>query len=270
MVEQLNWSSQSDGIRVIHARMVDHEPGDGWALHSHDYIECFCVDAGSLLHHWEGEDLELVPDDVVALLPGAIHRGTAGSAGCRIINISCSLDALDWLRNRAGPNGTPWDGDRQQRQRVLGLQQRTMLRSVVGLVDSSQPMSRDLVLLALTQAVMPEGGKESLPTWLDRALRDHVDEGDLGGVQVLAQRCGMSREHLSRQVRRLAGCAVTDLLRQRRLQQAAARLRGTDEALGQIVHAVGFKSLSAFYAGFQQHYGMSPAAYRRQTHFITS
>ena len=270
-MEQLFWQRQSDaGSRHVHARLVTHAPSEGWSLHTHDYIECFCVDEGTLQHQWQGEWMELVPGDVVALLPGEAHQGIAGSAGMRIINISCAAQALPWLRRRTAGVTTPWDGDRQQRLRVIGVDQRAMLRSVVAVVDYAQSMSRDLVLLALVQALAIHGSVSTLPLWLDRVLRDHIDAGDAGGVRELAKRAGISREHLAREVRRRVGSSVTELLRHRRLQQAANRLRVTDASLAAIAQAVGFRSMSAFYAGFQAYYQTSPAAYRRHTHFVKS
>lgn len=264
----LVWDRQRAGVRAVNARQVDHLVGGGWDWHQHDYIECFCIDRGRLHHQWDDQQDELLPGDLIAVLPGEAHRATAGAGGARIINISCSGDALRWLRSRADGLATPWDGDRRARHHVLGQPQRDLLRAVVGSVDPTTAAGRDMILLTLVQVVhAATGATRQVPAWLERGLVAHLDAGDSRGIAGLAQRCGCSREHLARSVKASAGLTAVAWLRQRRVERAAQQLRTTEDDVRAIGLAAGFATQSAFYAAFRERYGMAPVQWRRRHRF---
>lgn len=50
----------------------------------------------------------------------------------------------------------------------------------------------------------------------------------------------------------------------RRLERAAALLRGTDHSVARICAEVGLRSLGSFTTSFTRTYGRSPAAYRAE------
>ena len=261
-----NWDRQRAGVRAINARRVEHAPGHGWQWHRHDYIECFCVDSGSLHHSWDDTEHELVPGDF-ALVPGEAHRAVAGSQGATIINLSCATETLAWLRTRAGGLTTPWDGERAQRHRVVSHSKRDLLRAVVANVDPTTAAGRDVIVLTLVQILHTPGiESDPLPVWIQRAIAAHLEASDRGGVAALAERCGCSREHLSRCIRQLTGMTAVAWLRFRRTQHAAQLLRSTDLGVLAVGEVAGFASPSAFHAAFRDHYHMSPRRWRSQQH----
>jgi AraC-like DNA-binding protein len=82
------------------------------------------------------------------------------------------------------------------------------------------------------------------------------------GVDDLAQAAGLSRAHFSREFRRAFGESPHAYLLTRRLERAAALLRGTDRSVMEICLAVGLQSVGSFTTSFTRTYGMSPTAYR--------
>ncbi|MBX6722300.1 MAG: helix-turn-helix transcriptional regulator, partial [Dactylosporangium sp.] len=81
-------------------------------------------------------------------------------------------------------------------------------------------------------------------------------------VNDLAKAAGLSRAHFSEQFRRTFGVSPHAYLLTRRLERAAALLRGTDRSVAEICMAVGLSSVGSFTSSFTRTYGMSPTAYR--------
>jgi AraC-like DNA-binding protein len=82
------------------------------------------------------------------------------------------------------------------------------------------------------------------------------------GVDDLARAAGLSRAHFSREFRRTFGESPHAYLLTRRLERAAALLRGTDRSISDICFSVGLRSLGSFTTSFTRTYGRPPAAYR--------
>jgi AraC-like DNA-binding protein len=82
------------------------------------------------------------------------------------------------------------------------------------------------------------------------------------GVDDLARAAGLSRAHFSREFRRAFGESPHQYLLTRRLERAAALLRGTDRSVAAICFDVGLQSVGSFTTSFTRTFGKSPTAYR--------
>jgi AraC-like DNA-binding protein len=82
------------------------------------------------------------------------------------------------------------------------------------------------------------------------------------GVEDMAQAAGLSRAHFSREFRRTFGETPHSYLLTRRLERAAALLRGTDHSVSDICFSVGLSSVGSFTTSFTRTYGCSPTVYR--------
>ena len=82
------------------------------------------------------------------------------------------------------------------------------------------------------------------------------------GVEDMASAAGLSRAHFSREFRRAFGESPHAYLLTRRLERAAALLRGTDRSVAEICFSVGLHSVGSFTTSFTRTYGRSPTAYR--------
>jgi AraC-like DNA-binding protein len=81
-------------------------------------------------------------------------------------------------------------------------------------------------------------------------------------VDDLAAAAGLSRAHFSREFRRTFGEPPHAYLLTRRLERAAALLRGTDRSVADVCLSVGLTSVGSFTTSFSRMYGVSPLAYR--------
>ena len=91
-------------------------------------------------------------------------------------------------------------------------------------------------------------------------LEAHLSD-DGFSVADLAQEIGMSRGHLHRQLKELAGETPSGALRAMRLERAAQLLTARAGTVSEVAYAVGFKSVSHFSNGFEERYGCRPSVY---------
>lgn len=85
-----------------------------------------------------------------------------------------------------------------------------------------------------------------------------------GMMQDLARRLRISKRQLCRLIPELYGMTFREKLLDTRMDYAAWMLRTTPKVISEICKQVGYTSESTFYTKFRQHYGMSPAQYRRK------
>jgi len=83
-----------------------------------------------------------------------------------------------------------------------------------------------------------------------------------GIVDDLAAAARLSRAHFSREFRRAFGETPHAYLLSRRLERAAALLRGTDYSVADICVQVGLTSVGSFTSSFGRAYGLTPTQYR--------
>jgi AraC-like DNA-binding protein len=81
-------------------------------------------------------------------------------------------------------------------------------------------------------------------------------------LEALASAAGLSRAHFSREFRRAFGESPHAYLLTRRLERAAALLRGTDRPVADVCFSVGAQSVGSFTTSFTRTFGISPTAYR--------
>ncbi|VVE87928.1 helix-turn-helix domain-containing protein [Pandoraea bronchicola] len=138
-------------------------------------------------------------------------------------------------------------------------------------VDSGRPLSEDdpVVrdwLAALTARLAP--ARPALRTVrLDLARIDARLQADLTtppDTATLAQEAGMSVRHFHDCFVAMTGETPHRHLMRLRLARAASLLAANDATLADIALDVGFNDQSALTHAFRQHYGQTPAAWRRE------
>lgn len=81
-------------------------------------------------------------------------------------------------------------------------------------------------------------------------------------LEELARVFSFSPSYLSRLIKEGRGMNFLDLLRECRLEKAAALLTATNYPIGKIAELVGYSSAASVYQGVREKFGMSPTEYR--------
>jgi AraC family transcriptional regulator len=108
---------------------------------------------------------------------------------------------------------------------------------------------------------MADANEKRLLRVLDH-IHDHPD-GDLS-LDALADVAAMSRFHWHRVFRLMTGETAAQAVRRIRMQRASYLLVMTAGPVAAIAKAVGMPNLAAFARTFTQHFGMTPAAFRKR------
>ncbi|MEM7641987.1 MAG: helix-turn-helix transcriptional regulator [Pseudomonadota bacterium] len=78
----------------------------------------------------------------------------------------------------------------------------------------------------------------------------------------LSTHIGVTSNHLSQTLNETLGANFFDYVNRWRIEDAAQRIRTTDETILAIAYEVGFNSKSSFYKAFKRHMGKTPSALR--------
>lgn len=106
---------------------------------------------------------------------------------------------------------------------------------------------------------------ENTATGLANRLRAIIASHPPGAIpqrEALARQLGLSEETMARHLR-AEGLSLRMLIAERRMDVAAYLLRNTGQSVAEIAHGVGYTESASFIRRFQQHFGASPARYRR-------
>ena len=83
-----------------------------------------------------------------------------------------------------------------------------------------------------------------------------------------SEKLGLSRVHLYRKVKELAGVTPTDFLRNIRLKKAAALLRRKAGNVNEVAYATGFGSPAYFSKCFKAVYNITPTEYLEKEYIL--
>jgi AraC-like DNA-binding protein len=131
----------------------------------------------------------------------------------------------------------------------------------------------DVLLIHVMRAWLRAQADDTPDGWL-LALRDPVVARAMNAIherpaqpwtmESLAREVSVSRATLGRRFAELVGETPPEYLTRWRMDLAAQRLRDTDDTVGAIAAAVGYRSEYAFSRAFARHRGIAPGRYRRQ------
>ena len=130
----------------------------------------------------------------------------------------------------------------------------------------------DVILIHMMRAWLRMQEDDATDGWL-LALRDPVVARAMTAIhqrprepwttESLAREVSVSRATLARRFAHLLGETPPEYLTRWRMDLAAQRLRDTDDTVGAIAAAVGYRSEYSFSRAFTRHRGLAPGRYRR-------
>lgn len=91
----------------------------------------------------------------------------------------------------------------------------------------------------------------------------HANFADRLSTEQLAEMAGLSVSHFERRFRHAFGASPRQYLLRVRIENAAKRLRESEQTISEIAHACGFYDHAHFSRSFRRIMGISPSGYRR-------
>jgi signal transduction histidine kinase/ligand-binding sensor domain-containing protein/AraC-like DNA-binding protein len=111
------------------------------------------------------------------------------------------------------------------------------------------------------ETIEVKSNDEMLMNKIMETINAHLDDPNLS-VETLGQEVGISRAHLHRKMKEMAGITPSDFIRNIRLRQACELLKNTDNDVTQIAYSIGFASQTHFSTVFKKFTGVTPTEYR--------
>jgi AraC-like DNA-binding protein len=140
-----------------------------------------------------------------------------------------------------------------------------------GALDYAEAARTLLILLLTDTARLAEPQLPAYPpttrpllTWVFRYIEAHYAEPI--SLRDVAAAVGHSPAYLTDLVRRATGRTVLSWIVERRMAEARYLLLETDQAVGQVAAALGYRRASHFIAHFRRLHGATPQVWRREQH----
>jgi AraC-like DNA-binding protein/quercetin dioxygenase-like cupin family protein len=243
--------------------LVAREPDARFAVHWHAEWSVGAIETGHCDFTCDGERRHAGAGDVVVMPPGAIH-----TAGVSVQGFEMRMLYLppDWVRAAMA-----WPADRQPGQVQTALNAPALAQALCDAADRRDGAALGaLAVQALQQActapLAARGDGAGLRAPRDprvRQLCDELAQLDAASLDLaaLAQRIGVSREHLHRLFREAVGLSPREYSRCARIHQAKQKL-GRGEPIADTAQACGFADQAHFSRWFKRVFGVTPAGYR--------
>ncbi|HKR21826.1 MAG TPA: helix-turn-helix transcriptional regulator [Pyrinomonadaceae bacterium] len=120
-----------------------------------------------------------------------------------------------------------------------------------------------LELLGETSRTVAGPMKARAPRWLNKAIELlHARFAESIGLRSVAAAVDVHAVHLARCFRKFKGCTMGEYVRTLRVEQAARRIAGSEDALVEIALETGFADQSHLSRVFKLHTGMLPGEFR--------
>lgn len=258
-----------------------HPRGVGVPAHTRTYVELFCMVRGTSRHVIGNTEVELGAGEL--LLLGQQTPQELLPLDDDAIAVSFFLkpelfgDLVPFLGTEDTPlrsfilkclgQETPYGylhfhvADVKPVQNLL----ENLLLHLVETPDSRRPVPMLTVGLLFLQ-LMEEGDKLTIGIREQQSVLGvlrYLETNYVGGsLTDAAKRLHCDVAWLSREIKRRTGRTYTELLQERRLQQAASLLTNTKQKVSDIAVAVGYENISYFHRIFQRRFGLSPKKFR--------
>lgn len=255
------------GLELLSARFIDHR----FAPHVHDGYAIAVLEAGAERYRYRGEEHLAAAGSIALLNPDEVHTGSKGSEQGWMYRVfypqAWQFEAL--LAELELPRGGPpmFHGSVQRDAELVAalLQLHRLLENGEASALQRQTRWREVMLLLLQRyARLPSlrsAGCEPQAVALAKELLGSR-LGEPPSLEQLAAAVNLSPFHFVRVFRRATGLPPHAWVKQRRLEQARALLKGGCAPLG-VALQLGFADQSHLTRQFKQAYGVGPGEYRK-------
>lgn len=252
--------------------------------HQHSFVELYYVVKGTCTDTIRGQNLTLIPGDLVLLQPETIHSLSV-PGDCVIYQAAVREHTFrnicqDLLTSCDEPPLFRHELEQEKDAFLLfrtGVDPELLALMEQMLIECAHPHKYFNVMLqghlsSLMAFLLNEQEMESICTspsagttldedHLVNYIQTHLSEVTL---QSAASHFGFSTPYFCTLVREKTGQHFSVLLRQEKLSVAAQMLIETNQTIRKICEKTGYESVSQFSGTFKRNYGVSPGEYRRQ------
>lgn len=249
-------------------------------FHYHDFHKILIFQSGSVCYHVEGRTYDLIPDDIVFVPAGVVHRPVFRDASTyeRII-IYISRHFLDSYQEEACDLSLCLKEAHQKKSHVLRLPSFAAARithivqELEHSLDSKEYANAFYqrllfleLMVKLNRAALSDnieylsstssnGKMLHVIDYLNAHLTDDIT------IDFLADHFYLSRYHLMHSFKEETGCTIGNYLTTKRLLLARDQiLQG--EPITAVCYACGFHNYSTFSRAYRKHFGHSPREQR--------
>lgn len=137
--------------------------------------------------------------------------------------------------------------------------------SGVASLDEFSDFIRKIFYDLSSQSSAPADSKLRMMVQKSYELIDELYSTEELCIAYLAARFGVTENYLGRKFKEMTGKSIPDIIREKRLSEAAKLLKETNKSVKVIMESVGYSNSSHFSASFKKSYGLTPLAYRQKT-----
>lgn len=252
--------------------------------HTHNYIEMIYMCAGSTRHVVDGEDVFLREGELLILNQKAQQEIYPAMEGDIAVNFIILPEFFDYSLKMMGEEKNLLrdfvigclKGDNEEAgymhfkvAQVLPIQ--NLLENLIWTIWNKQSNKRSinqasmgLLFLHLMNHMdcmetNAQNRKQRLVIEVLRYIEENYRNGEL---KELAGLLNYDVYWLSREIKKMTGKNYTELVQEKRLNQAAYLLKNTSMPVMDVGFLVGYDNLSFFHRIFQRRYGMTPRKFR--------
>ena len=252
--------------------------------HTHDYVEVVYMCCGQTTHIVNGRRIILKEGDLLFLSQSATHQVCKAGKDDVAVNFIVLPDYFDHVLPALENEETPLrrflvdclcGSSFGQGYLYFAVSQyapicnlvENLLWTLIEDVPNKRRISQMTMALLFVELV---GHSDTLCNEAPEdaavlcALRYIESNYVSGSFDDLVQSLHYSPSWLSREIKKKTGKTCTELLQEKRLNQAAFLLKNTERNVADIAIAVGYENVSYFHRLFAKYYGRSPRNYRLQ------
>ncbi|GAA4270770.1 two-component regulator propeller domain-containing protein [Aquimarina gracilis] len=137
---------------------------------------------------------------------------------------------------------------------------KTRIKNIISNRNLIQQKFRDNDILPKLQKIKINSYDEKLMKNILKTIGEQFDKPNFT-VDYLSSEVGLSRVHLTRKLKALAGVTPAEYIKNFRMKQAIEMLKNGSFKIADIAYAVGYQDVQYFSKTFKAKYGSSPAKY---------
>ena len=252
--------------------------------HTHNYIEVIYMCSGSTRHVIDGNDVVLGQGELLFLNQRAVQEIYPAGEDDIAVNFIILPEFFDYSLKMIGEEknllrdfvidclkGESGRACYMHFKVADVLPVQNLLENLIWSIWNRQPNKRSinqatmglLFLQLMNHMDRMEMGDEGKQSRLMIAVLDYVEEHYReGGLGELSGLLHYDMCWLSREIKKITGKNYTELVQEKRLNQAAYLLEHTTMSVMEIAAAVGYDNISYFHRIFQKRFGLTPRKYR--------